>query len=229
MNRVFITSDTHGHIDIQKLNSRNFPIGKELDKTDYLIICGDFGLVWDNDKEELYWRKWLNDRNWTTLFVDGNHENIPLINTYPIVKKHNGKMHQITDSIYHLMRGEIYDIYGKSFACMGGATSYDKELRTEGINWWKEELPNKEEYENLLMNLERYKYNVDYMLTHTCPTTIKAMLGFINKNSSCALETFLENLSKDLTFKKWYFGHFHVDKSLYNYRCLYNDVVEIDG
>lgn len=43
---IFITGDTHGHIDIHKLNTKNFPIQSELTKSDYLIICGDCGIVW---------------------------------------------------------------------------------------------------------------------------------------------------------------------------------------
>jgi len=226
MNRIFVTSDLHGHIDIQKLNSRNFPIGKELDKTDYVIICGDFGLVWDNDRQELYWRQWLNDRNWTTLFIEGNHECFPLINTYPIIEKHNGKMHQITDSIYHLMRGEIYDIYGKSFACLGGAESTDRHLRLEGVSWWAEEQPSPKELENLMTNLNDRDYKVDYMLTHCCPSDIKNILGFTGNDSRT--ERFLNDLAKDLRFKRWYFGHYHMDKPIYNYRVLYQDVVEIN-
>ena len=84
MSRVFITGDLHGNIDIKKLNSKNFPEGNSLTKEDYVIICGDFGLVWNNSAEELYWRKWLDEKPWTTLFVDGNHENFNLLNDYPI-------------------------------------------------------------------------------------------------------------------------------------------------
>ncbi|MDM8195794.1 hypothetical protein QUV98_05625 [Massilimicrobiota timonensis] len=46
MSRIFITGDTHGSYDIQKLARKNFPEGKTLTKDDYMIICGDFGCVW---------------------------------------------------------------------------------------------------------------------------------------------------------------------------------------
>lgn len=54
---IFITGDTHIPIDISKLNVTNFPIQKELSKEDYLIVCGDFGLIWDKSNEEKYWTK----------------------------------------------------------------------------------------------------------------------------------------------------------------------------
>lgn len=86
MNRIFVTGDLHGQIDIRKLNKRNFPIQDELTKEDYLIIVGDFGLVWHDTKEEQYWTKWLSTRNFTTLFIDGNHENFDRLDAYPVEK-----------------------------------------------------------------------------------------------------------------------------------------------
>ena len=45
-----------------------------MNKDDYVIICGDFG-YWDESKEQKYWLKWLDGKPFTTLWVDGNHEN----------------------------------------------------------------------------------------------------------------------------------------------------------
>lgn len=72
---IYLTGDTHAHIDIHKLCKSNFD-DSALTKKDYLIILGDFGLVWNNPPtpEERYWLNWLNDKNYTTLFIDGNHE-----------------------------------------------------------------------------------------------------------------------------------------------------------
>lgn len=42
---IFITGDVHGEIDIHKLNTKNFPIQRELTKDDYVMVAGDFGLV----------------------------------------------------------------------------------------------------------------------------------------------------------------------------------------
>jgi hypothetical protein len=61
---IFITGDTHGSIDIDKLNSKNFPSGKFLTKNDYVIILGDFGFIWKNepDKTEKYWMNWFKNK-----------------------------------------------------------------------------------------------------------------------------------------------------------------------
>lgn len=74
---IFVTGDIHGHIDIHKLNTKGFPAQNTLSKKDYVIICGDFGLVWGREyaKSDAYWQKWLEEKPFTTLFVDGNYEN----------------------------------------------------------------------------------------------------------------------------------------------------------
>lgn len=99
---------------------------------------GDFGLVWNDGKEDLYWRKWLADRNFTTLFIDGNHENFDLLKRYEVVEWHGGKVQFINDSIIHLMRGQVYEIDRKTIFTMGGGTSIDKQFRKPGKSWWPE-------------------------------------------------------------------------------------------
>lgn len=73
MSKIFVTGDTHG--DFTRFSSNNFPQGKNLTKEDYIIICGDWGGIWNykgESKNEKYWLDWLNAKPWTTLFVDGN-------------------------------------------------------------------------------------------------------------------------------------------------------------
>lgn len=52
---IFITGDLHGHHDIHKFSTDRFTIQKELTRSDYVIICGDFGLRWCDSAEEKYW------------------------------------------------------------------------------------------------------------------------------------------------------------------------------
>lgn len=42
-------------------------------------------------------------------------------------------------TIYHLMRGQVYNICNKSIFTFGGASSIDRNLRVDGVSWWKEE------------------------------------------------------------------------------------------
>lgn len=69
---IFITGDTHG--DFSRLLPAAFHEQRDLTKEDYLILCGDFGGVWDGGDAEQQWLDWLETRSFTTLFVSGNHE-----------------------------------------------------------------------------------------------------------------------------------------------------------
>ena len=224
---IYITGDIHGDHDIHKLNTTWFPEQKELTKDDYLIVCGDFGLIWDDQpsKKEIHWLKWLEDKPFTTLFVDGNHENFNRLCSYPVTEWHGGKVHMISDSIIHLMRGQVFDIDGKKFFTMGGAECHDKEWRTYGVDMWREELPSDEEYAEAERNLDACGWEVDYVISHRCPTSVQDIrFGFgyhVNK-----LTDFFETLRNKLIWQKWYFGHYHTDEDFWDMRAIFQDVVE---
>ena len=55
---IYITGDIHASYDIEKLSSSHFD-ATGLTKDDYVIICGDFGLVWNNSTSEQYWLRCL--------------------------------------------------------------------------------------------------------------------------------------------------------------------------
>ena len=172
--RVFITGDLHGDIDITKLNTKSFPEQKELTKNDYLIITGDFGLIWNDEpsKIEKNWSEWLTTRTYTTIVVLGNHENYNRIEKLPEVEMFGGTVWKYTDSIFILKRGAVYEIAGKKYFTIGGAMSTDQQFRTEGQSWWKQEIPSSEEFDNGLKTLHKHEYEVDYVLTHTAPARV---------------------------------------------------------
>ena len=123
---IFVTGDCHS--EFKKLSTASFPVQKEMTKKDIVIVCGDFGAVWDAGMSptEKYWLDWLDEKPFTTVFVDGNHENFDRLNSeFETVDFHGGKAHKINESVYHLMRGEIFDFEGKSFFVFGGASSHD--------------------------------------------------------------------------------------------------------
>ncbi|EQB3101500.1 metallophosphoesterase family protein [Clostridium botulinum] len=208
---IYITGDTHIPIDIERLN---FLDCKNLMKNDYVIICGDFGGVWENSEIELCYREWLQSKPWTTLFIDGNHENFDLLNSYKVEEWHGGKVHFITENIIHLMRGQVFNINGLKFFIMGGATSADKENRIKNISWWEEEIPDSNEMREGLDNLRKHNNEVDYILTHTCSSStlkdITKIYGFAPKPED-AVNKYLEIIEEKVDFKHWYFGHYHED------------------
>lgn len=216
---IFVTGDTHGAQDLRTRLEGN-KILKGLTKEDYLVILGDFGLVWGGDIAwERRWLRWLSEREYTTLFVDGNHENFDLLYSYPVQDFMGGKASQIHDSVWWLHRGEVYALNGCKCFTFGGALSIDKDLRTSGRSWWHQEIPSEAEFQHALDTLEKNNWNVDYVFTHTCPERIRRMLPQLPLTFSRlsllkgtdAVNEMLEIIREKLEFRHWYFGHFHMD------------------
>lgn len=207
---IYITGDTHCPTDMHKLNTKHFN-SKNLTKDDYVIICGDAGFVWHGtDNEDLYWQKWLAKKPWTTLFVDGNHENHDSLDAMSVEEWNGGKIHRINDSILHLMRGQVYNINNKTIFTMGGAESIDKGYRKNGIGWWAREMPSESEYTEAINNLKKHNNTVDYIITHCAPCEIQACLGYHDHNQ---LNEFLSSIMASVDFKQWFCGHYHTDET----------------
>ena len=192
---IYITGDTHG--EFTRFKKDIFYEQVELTKDDYVIICGDFSGVWDGSPTDHYWLNWLEEKPFTTLFVSGNHENFELLAEYAVEDWHGGKVQRIRPSVIHLMRGQVYEIEEKIFFAMGGGSSHDvsdgilepddplfkqkkKNLdarralyRVNHQSWWKEELPSDEEYETARASLDQRNWQVDYIISHCCPTSIQ--------------------------------------------------------
>lgn len=226
---IYITGDIHASHDIQKLNTTFFHEQKDLTKNDYVIILGDFGLTWDESADKKYWLKWLNDKNFTTLFIDGNHDNFDLLYQYPVIEFLGGKTHQVRESIYHLMRGEIFTIEGLTFFAFGGGVSIDRAYRTEFVSWWSQEIPNYAEIENGFANLEKYNNTVDYVLTHAAPSDISLQVIESYHCETDQVTKILDAFKCKIFCKKWFFGHHHIDKIIDDkFTVLYNTIVKLN-
>ena len=67
---IYITGDCHQ--DFERFNIDVFPEQKEMTKDDCVIICGDFGGVWNRNEEssrEAKLMDWLENRPFTTLGI----------------------------------------------------------------------------------------------------------------------------------------------------------------
>lgn len=229
---IYVTGDIHADIDIGKLSSKNFPEGKNLTKKDYVIICGDFGLVWNESSREMYWRQWLNDKPWTTLWCDGNHENYDLLydsHKYPVSKWNGGKAQFITPDIIHLMRGQVFTLDGYKFFVMGGASSHDREHRIEGRSWWPQELPSDSEYSEGIENIVKNDYKVDFVITHCASdfTTGQICPWYVHDKLTNFLEVIVEG---NLEYKHWFMGHYHINKQMdLKHTVLYDKIVKLEN
>ena len=251
---VYITGDCHDNFS--RFNTKNFPEQKELTHDDYVIICGDFGGVWDNSNEEKHWLKWLSEKPFTTLFCDGNHENFDMLNNdYETIDFCGGKVHKIRDNVYHLIRGNIYTICNKTFFVFGGGASHDisdgilnpcdfvtqhslmkaynnltlngKMIRINHISWWQEELPSKEEIQFAKDNLKKVNNKVDYVITHCPPREICCKFGYMDRD--ILIDFFDELINNGLEFTQWWSGHLHDNYYgiVQKYNLIFEDIIKL--
>ena len=247
---IFVTGDTHGDL-MSRLSTRSFFEQKDMNADDenYVIICGDFGGVWDASNREKYQLDWLAEKPFVTLFVAGNHENYDLLNSYPVSEWHGGRIQFIRSNVIHLLRGEIYEIEGKTFFTFGGARSHDiddgilevgdprikewsrnryKMFRINHISWWTEEMPSEAEMQNGLNNLDAAGNKVDFIITHCCSSSTQALMshGFYKPDE---LTNYLETVRINTDFKRWFFGHYHDNKAINEKEILlYEQIVRIN-
>ena len=227
MNSKFVISgDTHGTIDVEKVVSFFDEHEGEYTSEDYLIICGDVGVCGFSKEREMETREVLGKLPVTVLFIDGNHENFHELNSLDVEQWNGGKVHIVDDGIIHLMRGQVFDIDGRRFFTFGGANSIDKMFRTEGVSWFPEEVPNGEEYEEGLKNLEANDFQVDYVLTHTGPREVIYAMGYEDLTADeVALRKYLQQVADSTDFKAWFFGHFHTDAEIEDrFFCLFDEL-----
>lgn len=226
---IYVTGDTHRQQDFAKLLRFTWE-NPQLTKRDYVIIAGDFGgvLVQSTLEEDLRPYEALP---FSVLFVDGNHENFDLLNSYRVDEWHGGKVHLIKPDIIHLIRGQVFELKGNTIFTFGGATSIDRYMRQEGITWWKEEMPSFEELDEGIANLKRYGNSVDYVITHSCGEralmypplrTRTFQMGLYPENQ---MLSYFEDI---LSYRHWYFGHFHMDGRLReDMTVLYQKIVPL--
>lgn len=208
-NLIYVTGDTHA--DPERLSLSKL---RALKAGDTLIICGDFGFLWDDSKKEQKIIRQLGKRKYNICFIDGTHENFKLLNNYEVSEWNGGKVHKIYGNLYHLLRGQVFEIDGKTVFTMGGGESPDIDIRTDENGWSKDEIPTQEELLEGVKNLEKHNYKVDIVITHEPPTRIKGFLQLKDYDTLrvSALNAYFEELSDSCEFDKWYFGSLHTDK-----------------
>lgn len=203
---VYITGDLHADM------AKALKLIDGVEEGDVAIVAGDFGFLWStSDTRMPFYRKNHIQEEVTVLnfisekikgelvFIDGNHENFEELYQHPIVEWNGGKVHKIRENIFHLMRGEVYEIQGKKILAFGGAKSHDADFildpfahdfkeqrdlledqevlyRINHISWWEEEIPNQTEIDNLKNNVEKNNFKIDFIVTHSIPSGAEDIL-----------------------------------------------------
>lgn len=235
---IYITGDLHG--DLSRFFSDEFKkIRPSIGKGDYVIVTGDFSVITDRSLSfhELINRIKAAALPFTLLFVDGNHENHDRLSAMPVTLWNGGKVHKLSPTVIHLMRGQVYTIEGSTIFTFGGAASHDlpegplfrddpdfekklSDFRRRGIHyriayedWWPGEMPSDSEYEEGLCNLRAHNLSVDYIITHCCSSSSQEMI-YRGHSVPDPLTEYLEEIKSCVSFSHWYFGHYHSDMSV---------------
>ena len=207
---IYITGDIHAQEE-----RFNAPELKKLKSGDTLIVCGDFGFLWDGTAKEQRVIERLSKKKYRICFIDGTHENFDLLNSYPMVLFAGGKAHRIRRNIFHLMRGQVYGIEDKLIFALGGGESPESAMKSdEELGAVRPEIPDRNEMLEGVRNLERVNYEVDYIVTHEPPAGIREFL-LMNEDeipAVSALGAYLSELMTAASYERWFFGSLHMDK-----------------
>ena len=254
---IYITGDTHNLEDMSNLSTSNMKFCCMQQAADYksienVIVLGDFGLPWYNcpvdeggilpkNRSDDYLLKWYSQKPFQIFAVQGNHENYDMIEKLPQEQMFGGTVLRLSYNVFYLKRGEIYTIEDKSFLVLGGAASTDKIFRIPHESWWEQEEWTKEEQAACLAKIEEHGNKFDYVLSHTGTTkgialadpyySDEARLAELQLDSTVCFNDKIDSL---ITYKKWFFGHWHSDWGYENYAkskyvLLYHEGIVING
>lgn len=161
-----------------------------------------------------------------------------MLKLYPITIWNGGKVQKISEHIFHLMRGQVFNIFGQKIFTLGGANSTDKATRIEHLSWWNDEEITDEDIEESVKNLKNVDFNVDYVVTHAVPSsTLEDLIEIFTqcgeevpyyltrkvrptKSSEC-----LDEIKNKLNYSNWFAGHLHIDEKINGLQILYYDIV----
>lgn len=220
---IYITGDTHG--DFTRFKN---PALRKLRKNDALIICGDFGFIWNDSPQERKLLKKIGKLPYNVLFVEGSHDNYDLLEQYEVSEWCGGKTRLISGKLRQLMRGQVYEIAEKTVFSFGGGQTDDAYELVEGSNWWRHEIPSQDEFDEGINNLEAAGNKVDIVVTYEPPSKMKDFLmGSADKNHIC---TYLGEIYDKIEFKDWYFGKLHLNKLIpTKYHAVYDNIIIADA
>ena len=224
---VYLTGDIHGDPSpIERFCKKMNPTSKDI-----IIILGDVGANYFSDWRDEEKKDRLNKLKSTIFCIHGNHEARP--DKYPTykLKEWNGGKVWVEDKYPNILfakDGEIFDLDGEKAIVLGGAYSVDKFYRLlRGYHWWPDEQPSDEIKKFAEQQLERVRWKVDVVLSHTCPLRYEPIEMFLpgvdQSKVDKSTEEWLDRIEEKLNYNRWFCGHWHTDKRIDKMRFLMHD------
>jgi 3-oxoacid CoA-transferase subunit A len=226
---VYITGDIHGEVSrVAEMVKRWGITGR-----DTVVLLGDVGVNYFGDLRRDGPRKEaLQCFGVPVLCIHGNHEMRPenLVG-YHTAQWRGGTVY-VDDQYPNLLfakDGQVYDLEGRKALAIGGAYSVDKWYRLGwGLRWFADEQPSDQIKQQVEQNLEERNWNVDVVLSHTCPERyipVEAFLSGIDQSSvDNSTEQWLDTIAQRLDYDAWYCGHWHINKRIDKMHFLFDGV-----
>lgn len=229
---IYVTGDTHGSYS----RIAAFCNEQHLGVDDVIIVLGDTGLNYYGDERDVKKKRKVSTQVSATLaFIHGNHDLRPeTISSYEKLKWKGGMVYQEQEflNLVFLKDGELFELDGQKVMVAGGAYSVDKAYRLQqGYKWFADEQPSPEIKAQVEDKLAQNDWVVDVMLTHTCPLKYEpkeALFASIDQRKvDKSTEQWLDTLEDRLVYKRWFCGHFHIDKRIDKISFLFKDIVAL--
>lgn len=149
--RILLVGDTHGN----RQWLRNVVLTRaEREGVEAVFQLGDFG-YWQKDSDFV---KTAADCAVPFYFLDGNHENHPLLPRGAL-----GPIN-VAGNLHYVPRGSRLEWDGVTVLVVGGAHSIDRAYRTPGVDWFPEEDISEQDFNSAVMAGQ-----CDVMLAHDAP------------------------------------------------------------
>lgn len=222
---ILVTGDTHG--DMTRFTKKEI---RSLKKNDTLIICGDFGFIWDGSNAEMKRLKQLGKKKYNILFVEGVHENFEELRKYDIEEWCGGLTRKISGNLRQLMRGQVFEIEGKKIFSFGGGRSEENDSYLNPSDKaaelrWQLEIPTEKELSEGMNNLKKHNFKVDYIVSYEPPAKISEFLN-LGKTDRSHINTYFEEIHEKTDFTRWFFGRHHVNKLIPpKFQALFDNIV----
>jgi len=218
---VYITGDTHGDYG-------RFSKIKGIRKGDTLIVCGDFGFIWDGGKRENRLLKKIGKLKYNVTFIDGIHENFKLLNSYEPEIWQGGKTLHIDGNLRYLCRGQVFELDKMTFLTLGGGAPDSDDILPAEFDV-KDCIPDRSVFNEAVNNLKTHGNTVDYIVSYEPPARISQSV-LLNKRKRRESVNFHDVFAENINFKKWFFGKFHINKSITpKYTALFEKNVKVGG
>lgn len=243
--KYFITGDKHRNFQ----HIKNFCRDMNTRRKDVIIILGDSGFNYYEDERDNKLKSEISNLNITLFCIHGNKENRPQnVGTYGIRSFCGGKVYYEPKypNIYFAIDGEIYNFEGKKYMVVGGAHSVDKMRCLEQHKpFWEDEMPDETTKAKVEQKLSAEGNKIYGMMTHTCPIEYLPTEMFVSTRQNADIkrkpkksksknffkpdidrstEEWLSKLEKQLDYKVWYCGHYHIDKEIDKINMMYSGI-----